>query len=140
MIQCPLVKHYDGEVHDVFCNFCRLDGSLEANPRYGPSVIYFAPKGSRKYWFKASTPVFVRHNYIEYVSYLRYIHYFSFFFVAGISYSWCWIKWCVLSWPSTSTCRYGSDNGTPPATRPLTNCLKPKSIYNICFLCMLACA
>jgi hypothetical protein len=38
-------------------NLRRVDGSLPVHPQYGPPVNIFAPKGSRKYWIRASTPV-----------------------------------------------------------------------------------
>ena len=55
--QCPFVEHYDGNLHDVLANLRRLDGNIETHPQYGPPVNLFAPKGTRKYWVKASTPV-----------------------------------------------------------------------------------
>ncbi len=59
--QCPFVEHYDGNLHDVLANVRRLDGSIETHSQYGgyygPPVNLFAPKGTRKYWVKASTPV-----------------------------------------------------------------------------------
>jgi hypothetical protein len=55
--QCPFVEHYDGYLHDVMANLRRLDGSIETHPQYCPPVNLFAPKGTRKYWMKASTPV-----------------------------------------------------------------------------------
>jgi hypothetical protein len=55
--QCPFVEHYDGNLHDLLANLRRLDGSMETHPQYGPPVNLFAPKGARKYWVKASTPV-----------------------------------------------------------------------------------
>jgi hypothetical protein len=44
-------------LHDVLANLRRLDGSIEPHPQYGAPVNLFAPKGTRKYWVKASTPV-----------------------------------------------------------------------------------
>jgi hypothetical protein len=44
-------------LHDVVANLRRLDGSIETHPQYGAPVNLFAPKGTRKYWVKASTPV-----------------------------------------------------------------------------------
>ena len=55
--QCPFVEHYDGHLHDVLANLRRLDGNIETHPQYGAPVNLFAPKGTRKYWVKASTPV-----------------------------------------------------------------------------------
>jgi hypothetical protein len=55
--QCPFVEHYDGFLHDVLANLRRLDGSIEPHPQYGAPVNLFAPKGTRKYWVKSSTPV-----------------------------------------------------------------------------------
>ncbi len=52
-----MVEHYDPDMHDALCNFRRRDGSLEEHAKYGPSVIFFAPKGSSKYWIKVSTLV-----------------------------------------------------------------------------------
>ena len=49
---------------------------------------------------------------------------FSFHYVVGISCSMSWTRSFVLSWSSTSRCRYG----TPPAKRPWMNCLMPKSM------------
>jgi hypothetical protein len=49
---------------------------------------------------------------------------FSNLAVAGISCSWSWTRWFVLSWPSTLRCQYG----TPPAKRPWTNCSMPTSM------------
>ena len=55
--QCPFLEHYDGNLHDALANMRRLDGSIDPHPQYGPPVNFFAPKGTRKYWVKASTPV-----------------------------------------------------------------------------------
>ena len=55
--QTPFVEHYDGNLHDAVANLRRLDGSIAPHPQYGPPVNFFAPKGTRKYWVKASTPV-----------------------------------------------------------------------------------
>ena len=55
--QCPFVEHYDGFTHDLLANLRRLDGSIEPHPQYGVPVNLIAPKGTRKYWVKASTPV-----------------------------------------------------------------------------------
>ncbi len=55
--QCPFVEHYDGHLHDVLANISRLDGTIETHPQYCVQVNLFAPKGKRKYWVKASTPV-----------------------------------------------------------------------------------
>jgi hypothetical protein len=54
---CPFAEHYDADLHDFVSNLRRVDGSLPLHPQYGPSVNIFAPKGSRKYWVRASTPV-----------------------------------------------------------------------------------
>ena len=66
--QCPLVEHYDGNLHDVLANLRRLDGSMETHPQYGPPVNLFAPKGTRKYWVKASTPVLGRVHCFRYIN------------------------------------------------------------------------
>ena len=55
--QCPFVEHYDGNLHDVMANLRRLDGGIATHQQYGPPVNLFSPKGTRKYWVKASTPV-----------------------------------------------------------------------------------
>ena len=55
--QCPFHEHYDGNLHDGVANLRRLDGSIETHPQYGPPVNFFAQKGTRKFWVKASTPV-----------------------------------------------------------------------------------
>ena len=57
--QCPFatVEYYDGFLHDLLANLRRLDGNIETHPQYGVLVDLFAPKGKRKYWVKASTPV-----------------------------------------------------------------------------------
>jgi hypothetical protein len=54
---CPFAELYDADLHDFLSNLRRVDGSLQAHPQYGPPVNLFAPKGSRKYWIRASTPV-----------------------------------------------------------------------------------
>ncbi len=54
---CPLAALYDADIHDALANLRRLDGSIPKHDKYGPSVNFFAPKGSRKYWVKSSTPV-----------------------------------------------------------------------------------
>ena len=41
----------------IMVNLRRLDGNIETHPQYGAPVNLFAPKGTRKYWVKASTPV-----------------------------------------------------------------------------------
>ena len=53
---CPLQAFYDGDIHDGLGNLRKLDGSIPFSERYGWSVNFFAPKGSRKYWTKTSTP------------------------------------------------------------------------------------
>ena len=58
--QCPFVEHYDGNLHDVLANSRRLNG--------GPPVNLFAPKGARKYWVKASTPVLGSVYCIRYIN------------------------------------------------------------------------
>ncbi len=55
--QCPFVEHYDGDLHDFLANMRLLDGNIETHPQYRVPVNLFAPKGKRKYWVKASTPV-----------------------------------------------------------------------------------
>ena len=55
--QYPFNEHYDGFTHDVLANLRRLDGSIEPHAQYGVPVNLFAPKGTRKYWVKSSTPV-----------------------------------------------------------------------------------
>ncbi len=55
--QCPFGEHYDGTTHDFLSNLRRIDGSIETHAQFGPPVNLFAPKGARKYWVKASTPV-----------------------------------------------------------------------------------
>ena len=69
-----------------------------------------------------------------------YIHHAAYLlnsFVAGISCSWPWIRWFVLSLSSTLRCRYG----TPPAKGHLMNCSMQKSICKYYhFLSPLACA
>ena len=55
---CPLAHEYDQEVHDAIAHLRILDGSLPEHATYGRSVNFFAPKGTVKYWVKASTPVF----------------------------------------------------------------------------------
>ena len=52
-----LAEHYDADLHDFLSNLRRIDGTLPPHPQYGPPVNLFAPKGSRKYWVRASTPV-----------------------------------------------------------------------------------
>jgi hypothetical protein len=54
---CPFAELYDADLHDFLSNLRRVDGSLQPHPQYGPPVNIFAPKGSRKYWIRASTPV-----------------------------------------------------------------------------------
>jgi hypothetical protein len=54
---CPFAELYDADLHDFLSNLRRVDGSLPEHPQYGPPVNIFAPKGSRKYWIRASTPV-----------------------------------------------------------------------------------
>jgi hypothetical protein len=44
-------------LHDVMANLRHLNGSIDTHAQYGPPVNLFAPKGTRKYWVKASTPV-----------------------------------------------------------------------------------
>ena len=118
--QCPFAEHYDGHLHDVLANMRRLDGTIETHAQYGVPVNLFAPKGKRKYWVKASTPVL---GYMHCVCYITAL--ISNFTVAkGISCSWSWTRSYVLSWSSTLRCRYG----TQPAKRPWMNCSMPKSM------------
>ncbi len=116
--QCPLVEHYDGCVHDALNHLLLLDGSMEPHAKHGPPVIFFATNGNCKYWVEASPPVLLWYTNINYVFYFSY---WLFLFYICISYSWRWIKLCVLSWSRPWTCQHG----TPPATKPLTNSLKP---------------
>jgi hypothetical protein len=58
---CPMEVYYDGDIHDAVANGAanlrKLDGIIPVHPQYdGVPVNFFAPKGSRKYWTKASTP------------------------------------------------------------------------------------
>ncbi len=46
-----------GGAHDFVSNLRRVDGSIPVHPQYGPPVNIFSPKGTRKYWVGASTPV-----------------------------------------------------------------------------------
>ena len=66
--QCPFVEHYDGNLHDVMANLRRLDGGIAAHQQYGPPVNLFSPKGTRKYWVKASTPVLGSVYCIRYIN------------------------------------------------------------------------
>jgi hypothetical protein len=54
---CPFAEHYDADLHDFLSDLRRIDGTLPPHQQYGPPVNLFAPKGSRKYWVRASTPV-----------------------------------------------------------------------------------
>ena len=49
---CPLAALYYADIHDALANLHRLDGSIPRHYKYGPSVNFFAPKGSSKYWVK----------------------------------------------------------------------------------------
>jgi hypothetical protein len=53
---CPMEVYYDGDIHDTVANLRRLDGTIPVHPQYGVPVNFFSPKGSCKYWTKASTP------------------------------------------------------------------------------------
>ena len=53
---CPMEVYYDGDIHDAVANMRKLDGTIPVHPQYGVPVNFFVPKGSRKYWTKASTP------------------------------------------------------------------------------------
>jgi hypothetical protein len=66
--QCPFVEHYDGYLHDVMANLRRLDGGIATHSQYGPPVNLFSPKGTRKYWVKASTPVLGSVYCIRYIN------------------------------------------------------------------------
>ena len=54
---CPFAELYDADLHYFLSNLRRVDGSLPVHQQYGPLVNLFAPKGSCKYWIRASTPV-----------------------------------------------------------------------------------
>ena len=54
---CPFAEQYDADLHDFVSNLRRVDGSIPVHPQYGPPVNIFSPKGTRKYWVRASTPV-----------------------------------------------------------------------------------
>jgi hypothetical protein len=53
---CPMEVYYDGDIHDAVANLRKLDGTIPVHHQYGVPVNFFAPKGSRKYWTKVSTP------------------------------------------------------------------------------------
>ncbi len=53
---CLMEVYYDGDIHDALGNLRKLDGKIPVHPQYGVPVNFFAPKGSRNYWTKASTP------------------------------------------------------------------------------------
>jgi hypothetical protein len=55
-------------LHDVMANLRRLDGGIAAHQQYGPPVNLFSPKGTRKYWVKASTPVLGSVYCIRYIN------------------------------------------------------------------------
>ncbi len=69
----PMSDHYDPNIHDALSNMRRLDGTLPPHDKFGPPVNFFAPKGSRKYWIKASSSPF---GYLAYLCYFSYMHYF----------------------------------------------------------------
>ena len=103
--QCPFVEHYDGNLHDVLANLCRLDGSIETHPLYCPPVHLFAPKGTRNWQELEVLGEGV--NSSPGVSALYSLYqcpYFSFLSVADFSCSWSWIRWFFLSWSSTLRC------------------------------------
>ncbi len=54
---CPFAEQYDADLHEFLSNLRRVDGSIPVHPQYGLPVNIFAPKDSRKYWVRASTPV-----------------------------------------------------------------------------------
>ncbi len=54
---CPFAEQYDADLHDFVSNLRRVDGSIVVHPQYGSPVNIFSPKGTRKYWVRASTPV-----------------------------------------------------------------------------------
>ena len=51
---CPFAEQYDADLHDFVSNLRRVDGSIAVHPQYGPPVNIFSPKGTRKYWVRAS--------------------------------------------------------------------------------------
>lgn len=55
---CPLAHEFDLQIHDAIANLRRLDGSIPPHQEHGRPVDFFAEKGRRKFWIKASTPVF----------------------------------------------------------------------------------
>jgi hypothetical protein len=95
--QCLFVEPYGGNTQHVLANLSRLNGNIEANPKYGVPVNLFVPKGARKYWVKASTPVM---GSVHCVYYINAIH-LSIHSVAGISCSWSWTRSFVRSWSGT---------------------------------------
>ena len=50
---------YDADLHQGIASLRILDGSMTSKkPGYGPSVIFFAPKGKAKFWIRANQPPF----------------------------------------------------------------------------------
>ena len=56
---CPMAHDFDFQIQDAIANLRRLDGSILPHSEHGRSVDFFTDKGKRKYWIKASAPVFV---------------------------------------------------------------------------------
>ena len=54
---CPLAHEYDAHIHDAIAQMRTLDGS-HVHSKLGPSVNFFSPKGTAKYWAKEGAPVF----------------------------------------------------------------------------------
>jgi hypothetical protein len=52
----PMEVYCDGDIHDAVANLRKLDGTIPVHPQYGVPVNFISPKGSHKYWIKASTP------------------------------------------------------------------------------------
>jgi hypothetical protein len=53
---CPMEVYYDSDIEDALGNLRKLDGKIPVHPQYGVPVSFPPPKGSCKYWTKASTP------------------------------------------------------------------------------------
>ena len=67
---CPFgaAYYYDAYIHYALANMRRLDGSPTPHEKYGPPVIFFAPKGSHKYWISKRTPIL---GYVYYIDYFN---------------------------------------------------------------------
>jgi hypothetical protein len=74
---CLLEVFYDPDIHHALGNLRKLDGNIAEHPQHGMPANFFAPRGSRNYWTKASTPElgYFTQYFLHFFNYSYYSHY-----------------------------------------------------------------